>query len=200
MASLIVSMDGAVVQEKVLVNERTTIGRRPFNDIILDNRAISGEHAVVIRSQHDHILEDLNSTNGTFVNGQPIRKHFLQDNDIIELVNCRIQYVRKLSAPKPAAPSDAEAQPLARAVLIIRSGASAGRELPLEKEATTLGKPGVQLAAILRRPDGYFLQHIEGEHPTTINGQPLGADPHPLSQGDMIGMANIQLEFSQPGN
>jgi len=198
MASLIVSMDGAVVQEKVLVNERTTIGRRPFNDIILDNRAISGEHAVVIRSQHDHILEDLGSTNGTFVNGQPIRKHFLQDNDIIELVNCRIQYVRKPSAPKPDAVADA--QPLPRAVLIIRSGASAGRELPLEKEATTLGKPGVQLAAILRRPDGYFLQHIEGEHPTTINGQPLGADPHPLSQGDMIGMANIQLEFSQPGN
>ena len=206
MARLIVSLDGSVVQEKTLVNERTTIGRRPYNDIVLDNRAISGEHAVVVRSQHDYILEDLNSTNGTFVNGQPVRKHFLQDNDIIELVNFRIQYLRKpastitaTSAPAAEPASQNAASEQARAVLIIRNGANAGRELALDKETTTLGRPGVLLAAVVRNPDGYFIRHVEGEQRITVNGQPVDAQPLPLTNGDMIGMSGIQIEFFQPG-
>jgi len=219
MAKLIVSADGAVLQEKLLLGERTTIGRRPNNDIVLDNRAISGEHAVVIRSQNDHILEDLNSTNGTFVNGQPVKKHFLQNNDVIDLVNYRIQYVRKrgsaaledtstLISPtlKPGSGQSAEtdmagsasaapAEPQRRAVLRIQNGANAGRELTLEKETTTLGRAGVQLAALIRRPDGYFIRHVEGERQTLLNDQPLGAETHALASGDMIDMSGIRIEF-----
>lgn len=219
MAKLIVSVDGTVLQEKLLLGERTTIGRRPNNDIVLDNRAISGEHAAVIRSQHDHILEDLNSTNGTFVNGQPIKKHFLQDNDIIELVNYRIQYQRKRKSGTPqdaAARSTAASgsgtslfsdasmagfQPIAaketrRGVLTVLNGPNAGHELVLDKETTTLGRVGLHLAALIRHPERYLVRHVEGKKPTLLNGEPVGSDPYPLEPGDVIDLSGMQVAFS----
>ena len=90
MAKLILSMDGLVLKELPLAKERTTIGRKPHNDIQIDNLAISGEHAVIVTILNDSFLEDLNSTNGTYVNGQPIKKHFLQNNDVVELGKYRL--------------------------------------------------------------------------------------------------------------
>ena len=99
MAKLILSMDGLVLKEIGLNKERTTIGRKPHNDIQIDNLAISGEHAVIVTILNDSFLEDLNSTNGTYVNGQPIKKHFLQNNDVVELGKYRLKYVNE---PPPA--------------------------------------------------------------------------------------------------
>lgn len=76
MAKLILSMDGLVLKEIPLNKERLSIGRKPHNDIQIDNLAISGEHAVVVNILNDSFLEDMNSTNGTLVNGQPVKKHF----------------------------------------------------------------------------------------------------------------------------
>jgi len=98
MAKLILSMDGLVLKEIPLVRERISIGRKPHNDIQIDNLAISGEHAVIVAILNDAFLEDLNSTNGTYVNGQPIKKHALKDNDIIELGKYRLKFVRDDSA------------------------------------------------------------------------------------------------------
>lgn len=95
MAKLILSMDGLVLKEIGLNKERTTIGRKPHNDIQIDNLAISGEHAVIVTILNDSFLEDLNSTNGTYVNGQPIKKHFLQNNDVVELGKYRLKYVNE---------------------------------------------------------------------------------------------------------
>ena len=125
MAKLILSMDGLVLKEVPLTKERTTIGRRPHNDIVIDNLAVSGEHAVIVTILNDSFLEDLGSTNGTMVNSQPIKKHFLQNNDMVELGKYKLKFVadaaRATSAndfektmvlrpgmmPKPATPAAA---------------------------------------------------------------------------------------------
>ena len=93
MSKLILSIDGALLKEIPLTKERITIGRKPHNDIQIDNLAISGEHAVIITVQGDSFLEDLNSTNGTFVNGQTIKKHFLQSGEVITLGKYSLKYI-----------------------------------------------------------------------------------------------------------
>jgi len=93
MAKMILSMDGLVLKEIQLDKERLTIGRKPHNDIQIDNLAISGEHAAVVTILNDSFLEDLNSTNGTLVNGQAIKKHFLRNNDVVELGKYKLKYM-----------------------------------------------------------------------------------------------------------
>src|SRR4249920_2008221 len=133
MAKLILSMDGLVLKEITLTKERTTIGRKPHNDIQIDNLAVSGEHAVIVTILQDSFLEDLGSTNGTVVNGQPIKKHFLQNSDIVELGKYKLKYVNEAPAGqvkaadfektmvlrpgsmRPGAPAPAAAAPVAAA-------------------------------------------------------------------------------------
>src|SRR5688572_21450056 len=93
MAKLILSMDGLVLKEIPLTKERTTLGRKPHNDIQIDNLAVSGEHAVIVTILNDSFLEDLGSTNGTVVNGNPVKKHFLQNNDVVELGKYKLKFV-----------------------------------------------------------------------------------------------------------
>jgi len=261
MAKLILSMDGLVLKEIPLTKERTTIGRKPHNDIQIDNLAVSGEHAVIVTILNDSFLEDLGSTNGTVVNGNPIKKHFLQNNDVIELGKYKLKFVGEAAPaatgekadfektmvlrpsamkaaaaaapgggaqaavaqrqaavqaaaasaqaagiadkepPKPApAPAAAPAaapkpggQPLGAIQLL--SGGNAGKELELTKPLTTLGKPGVQVAVLTRRPQGYFITHVEGDKRPTVNGAEIGAAPHSLKDHDVIELAGVKMEF-----
>ena len=85
MGKLVVSLDNVVIKEFQITKERTTLGRRPYNDIVIDNLAVSGEHAVLTAAQSDVFIEDLNSTNGTRVNGVPIERQKLVNNDQIGL-------------------------------------------------------------------------------------------------------------------
>ena len=313
MAKLILSMDGLVLKEIPLVKERTTIGRKPHNDIQIDNLAVSGEHAVIVTILNDSFLEDLGSTNGTLVNGNAVKKHFLQNNDIVELGKYKLKYLaepgqqpaataadfektmvlrpsamkaaqdqaramaggsgqpqpqpqpqaaeaarasaaqhaaasaastgtasatEKEKGPKeksPAAspgatapmatPSSAAAGSAAATTLLppaataslppaatpaaaavpksgpilgaiqILSGGNAGKELELAKPLTTLGKPGVQVAVLTRRPQGYFLTHVEGTKQPTVNGQSIGAAPHMLKDHDVIEIAGVKMEY-----
>lgn len=255
MAKLILSMDGLVLKEINLTKERTTIGRKPHNDIQIDNLAVSGEHAVIVTILQDSFLEDLGSTNGTVVNGQSIKKHFLQNNDIIELGKYKLKYVNETSAgvakaadfektmvlrpgaikPAPAPAASAPAQtapavaaapapagakpfgdtvagqgpattmppvsakpagaPQKSAALQLLSGANAGKELDLTKPLTTLGKPGVQVAVITRRPQGFFITHVEGASFPVVNGKPLDAQAHALNDHDVIELAGVKMEF-----
>jgi predicted component of type VI protein secretion system len=241
MAKIILSMDGLTLKEIPLTKERTTIGRKPHNDIQIDNLAISGEHAVIVTILNDSFLEDLNSTNGTVVNGQPVKKHFLQSNDVIELGKYRLKYVNEVpaqaggadfektmilrpdmmkkapepaqaskpsadapmfspsappeKAPTPAAVPAAAAQAMPLGALQILSGGNTGRELELVKSLTTLGKPGVQVAVIARRPHGYFITHVEGAKFPVVNGQTLDAQAHPLADHDIIELGGIKMEF-----
>ena len=197
MAKLIVTFDGTLVRELELTQERISIGRRPYNDIVLDSPAISGEHAIIATVLNESILEDLNSTNGTYVNGQPIKKHFLQNGDTIELVKYRIQYLdgnhADQAVPAPAPVASVSDEP---ASLLVLNGSNAGKSLPLTKPVTTLGRAGTQVAAITRRPDGYAIAHVEGPAPL-VNQQAVGVAPHRLSDGDVIELSGTQIEFSQ---
>ena len=314
MAKLILSLDGMVLREFPLTKERTTIGRKSHNDIVIDNLAVSGEHAMIMTILNDSFLEDLGSTNGTLVNGQPIKKHFLQNNDVVELGKYKLKYASEAvaqadptdfektmvlrapagTAPKPEAPKTpsveasqpaaknfgdtvvnpemmhsqstggtlrdaarqatmtappptpapaaaapqaaavpAPAQPLAAppppapavtpavapgpaaaaaaaatatqpgvaaatgalGTIQILSGPSAGKELPLSKPLTTLGKPGVQVAVIAKRPQGYFITHVEGASFPVVNGRQLDAQAHALGDHDVIELAGVKMEF-----
>ena len=326
MAKLILSMDGQVLKEITLSKERTTIGRKPHNDIQIDNLAVSGEHAAIVSILNDCFLEDLGSTNGTQVNGQPVKKHFLQNNDVIELGKYKLKYVQEVTQPAAAAPAvekadfektmvlrpsamraaveqakaaggqagaadavraaavkqaaasaaaagvaDREAaparatgaapaatppavtpavvtpavvtpaavtpavvtpavvtqaavtpaaaaaapspqaaprpapaapaaapKPLGAAIQLL-SGANAGKQLELSKPLTTLGRPGVQVAVLTRRPQGYFITHVEGAQHPSVNGQAIGPAPHALKDHDLIEIAGIKLEFFLKG-
>ncbi|WP_265947840.1 FHA domain-containing protein [Dechloromonas sp. A34] len=229
MAKLILSMDGLVLKEIVLNKERLSIGRKPHNDIQIDNLAISGEHAVIVTILNDSFLEDLNSTNGTLVNGQPIKKHILRNNDVIELGKYKLKFmsgdevgaasgdferipVRRPDMAKPSAemqlaPTSSPtrsnvgvaptppAPSIPAAAIQLLNGPNAGKELELTKTLTTLGKPGLQVAVIARRPHGYFITHVEGKQFPVVNGEVLDAQAHPLGDHDVIEIAGIKMEF-----
>ena len=222
---LVLSLDGVVLREVNLTKDRTTIGRRSHNDLVIDNLAVSGEHAVMIMSGADVYLEDLGSTNGTTVNGQPIKKHLLQHADMVEIGKYRIRFLlngsteggsvdidtsqplrREFYGPGPstiqirpqgASLEDAQQQQ-GTAMVKILSGANAGRELALVKALTTIGRPGHQVAVITRRPTGYYIAHVEGDLFPMVNGQNLGSAAHPLKDKDVIELAGVKMEFSSP--
>ncbi len=226
MAKMILSMDGLVLKEILLNKERLTIGRKPSNDIQIDNLAISGEHAAVVTILNDSFLEDLNSTNGTLVNGQPIKKYFLRNNDVVELGKYKLKYMTDMStvavsdidkaalrrsggrADAHLSPHDSPARsnigatpatpPLpatATGFVQLLSGVNAGKELELTKTLTTLGKPGLQVAVIAKRPNGYFVTHVEGTQFPIVNGTQLDAQAHALNDHDIIEIAGIKMEF-----
>jgi pSer/pThr/pTyr-binding forkhead associated (FHA) protein len=194
MGKLILGVDGFVLKEIPISKGRMTLGRRSTNDIQIDNLAISGEHAAVVTLLGDSFLEDLDSTNGTIVNGQRIRKHLLKDGDVIELARYRLTYV---------ADSDSGSQSKLRfgvrvevplGALRVVDGPNVGRQMDLSKSSTTLGKPGMQIVAVARRPEGYFISQVEGTEFPLVNGKRLEA-PVLLSDHDVIEVAGTRMEF-----
>ena len=243
MARLILSLDGQVMAEYNMNKERYTVGRLPDNDIRIDNPAVSGHHSLVINILNDSFLEDLNSTNGTYVNGKLIKKHALQHGDVVTVGHHQLRFVdtqsmdsepdefektmiitpgsavaaaaaKKASAMAPApapapraaaagrpAPSNATGEhpvALPKAKLQVLSGAFAGRELELNKALTTLGRPGVQVAAITRRADGFFIVHVDSGKPNDypqVNGSLTGEQARRLQDNDVILLAGVQMGF-----
>src|SRR3954451_8135498 len=131
MAKLILSMDGLVLKEIPLAKERTTIGRKPHNDIQIDNLAVSGEHAVIVTILNDSFLEDLGSTNGTVVKGNPVKKHFLQNNDVIELGKYKLKFIGEASGASAGGDkADCEKTRVLRPVAARQTGGDALRSAP----------------------------------------------------------------------
>ena len=238
MAKLVLSMNGAVQGEYELNQERLTIGRKPDNDIQIDNLAVSGKHALIITILDDSFLEDLGSTNGTYVNGKLVKKHALKDGDVVAIGKHELKYVNenasadddefektmiikpgsasaavaaaqaaeqagagpvdKGSSPSGVTSQPSSGMPLGR--LTVLNGPIAGKELELTKALITLGKPGTQVAVISRRPQGYFLTHIEsdgdGKRYPLVNGEAIGPKAYQLKAGDLIELAGIKMEFS----
>jgi hypothetical protein len=85
-----------------------------------------------------------------------------------------------------------------QASIKVLSGAAAGREVALTKVVTTVGKPGVQVASITKRPGGYVFAHVEGSSRPTVNGSAVQSDPIHLKDGDVIELAGTQMQFMQP--
>lgn len=262
-AKLILSMDGMTLKDYPLNKERVTVGRKSSNDVVIENLAVSGEHAVIVTILHDSFLEDLDSTNGLVVNGVATKKHFLHNNDVIEIGKHTLRYVtdqvtqtsaadfeKTMVMRAPAAPiapaqeaiesaqihtqterhmaqhvepvqrmvenvaaaamqTVVHAAPIVQAVAVtpppppavrsavvqILTGPNAGKELELIKNLTTLGKPGMQVAVLARRPHGFFITHVEGATFPLVNGHPLNDQPHPLNDHDLIDLAGVKMEF-----
>ena len=215
---MIVSIDGVVIKEVQLTKDRTTLGRRPYNDIVIDNLAVSGEHAVLQMTGNEVYLEDLNSTNGTYVNGKAVKKQLLQNNDTVEIGKYKIKFINEVpgatfektmimkpgTVPPPVAKpaangAGAPAGELAdvKGAIKVLSGAAAGREVPLVKVVTTIGKPGVAVAAITKRPHGFVVAHVEGGNKPTLNGAAIGQEPVTLKNGDLLELAGTQMQFVQ---
>ena len=231
-AHLVLSLNSSVLGEFPLDKERITIGRRPENDIQVDNLAVSGQHCAIITILNDSFLEDLDSTNGTFVNGKLVKKHALKNGDVVSIGKHELKYVndeaskeedfQKTMVIRPGMASHAAAAAQARAApasegaasdsrsppplqppgeaglplgkIQVLSGPGAGKELELRKALITLGRPGVQVAVITRRPQGYFITHVEGNQPI-VNGDEIGSQAHPLNNHDVIELANVKMEF-----
>jgi pSer/pThr/pTyr-binding forkhead associated (FHA) protein len=218
MPKMIVSIDGVVIKEVQLTKDRTTLGRRPYNDIVIDNLAVSGEHAVLQMTGNEVFLEDLNSTNGTYVNGKAAKKQLLQNGDIVEVGKYKIKFVNEAveqgfektmmvrpgstpaasaAAYSPNSTAEMGSTASSHAAIKVLSGAASGREVPLTKVVTTVGKPGVAVAAITRRQHGFVVHHVEGAGNPSLNGAPIGADPVALKNGDLIELAGTQMQFVQ---
>jgi pSer/pThr/pTyr-binding forkhead associated (FHA) protein len=216
MGKLVVSLDGVVIKEVQITKDKTTLGRRPYNDIVIDNLAVSGEHAVLQMVGADVFIEDLNSTNGTYINGKAVKKQLLAHNDTVEVGKYKIKFMvddgtdyEKTMIMKPGAmaPSTGRASgfgglagasgSVAPATIRVMNGAAAGREVVLTKVVTTVGKPGVQVASITKRPTGYVLAHVEGSARPTVNSAPLVGETVSLKNGDVIELAGTQMQFVQ---
>lgn len=214
MGKLVVSLDGVVIKEVQVTKDKTTLGRRPYNDIVIDNLAVSGEHAVLQMVGADVFIEDLNSTNGTYINGKAIKKQLLANNDVVEVGKYKIKFLvedngdyEKTMILKPGTTPSGFGMPssfgglasanVAPAAIKVLTGAAAGREVSLTKVVTTVGKPGVQVASITKRPSGYVFAHVEGAARPTVNGQPLTGESVALKNGDLIELAGTQMQFIQ---
>lgn len=221
MAKLLVMLDGVELREVRLSKDRTTIGRRRVNDVVIDDRGVSGEHAVVRRRAEDFYLDDLDSTNGTFVNGEAIRSHPLQFGDRIEIGEYRLKFLpdsgsetdgdiehdTAYSSPhgfcdqahpavqSPPLRNSDEVPGSSWPMLHILSGPTAGHELRLKKEITRFGRRGHQIAVVTRRPNGYFIAHVKGEEFPMVNGTSLGSKAHLLMAGDIIEVAGVWMMF-----
>ncbi|MGW8394739.1 FHA domain-containing protein [Pseudoduganella sp. HUAS MS19] len=213
MAKLLVMREGVIEQTVQLTKERMTVGRHKHNDIVLSHPAVSGEHALVTTILDDSFLEDLQSTNGTFVNGHRIGKHFLQNKDVIKMAKYHLEFVsdgiRPLAAaaatipamPAPPSASSSAAAPhtqfaeLPLAHIEVLNGSNAGKTLSLTKAVTSLGRPGVQVVVIARAPEGYSVAHVEGDKSPLLNGDPMPRQPHPLNVGDILDLSGILMAF-----
>jgi len=245
MAKLIFSLDNTILNEFPLENVRTTIGRRPTNDIQIDNLAVSGEHAVILKTGDDFYIEDQDSTNGTEVNAKLVKSHLLQPGDLIVFGKHQLKFINEaklqeqgsgdsafektiLMRPNEvsemmqnsahsqatttetksvSSESETEVEtvaklfeadvppPIATGRIQVLNGSSVGRELVLNKALTTLGKTGVQVAVITKRPHGYFVTHVEGKVFPIVNGNSTGAQAYELSDHDVIELAGVKMEF-----
>ena len=215
MMRLVISLDGKVLDEVPLSKPRTTIGRRAYNDIVIDHLGVSGEHAAVVQSPQGLRVEDLQSTNGTYVNDQAVEQQLLRPGDAIGVGRFRLLVAdAEPAAGQDALPdsngpvtlpaaggaparaeadADAVAQP---AVVRVLDGAAAGREVLLTKERTTFGKPGVLVVAIERQGQAHVLSQVEGEIRARVNGAPLPEAGAPLHDGDLVDLMGTRLQFN----
>lgn len=188
MAKLIISRDDNVMQPFELTKDRITIGRHAHNDIVIEHRAVSGEHAAITLMLDDAFIEDLGSTNGTFINGMRIARRRLEDRDQILVAKFNIEFI---AGPrlKPVAELPVGAS------IEVKTGPNAGKVLALTKPLSTLGRPGVQVVAITRQGNEYFFKHVDGELAPVVNGRVVTGLPIKLEHGDTIELSGTSMIF-----
>lgn len=205
----------------VLDKEIMTIGRKDDNDIRIENLAVSGHHAKLLTIFDDSFLEDLNSTNGTYVNGRPITKHPLKNGDVIVIGKHELRYINESNSASDddktvlikrqsglnTSPGTNMNEPidmpgntadLSAAKLQILNGKGAGKELALQKSSIKLGKSGAEIVQINKRPDGHFIVSLDQESESNhlmINGEAVGSRAVKLNNHDVIEINKLKIEY-----
>ena len=188
-ARLVLSFGDLVLRSIPIVKETITIGRRPYNDVALDDLTVSGEHAVILVVDGERVIKDLNSRNGTQVNGLPIQSRRLEHADLIEVGIYRLRYLVERRTVPPTAPDAPGAQP----VLEWLSGPERGREQVVDRPIVSITGGVNQVAVLSRRKNGYFLTHLEGLAFPLVNGESIGLVSHRLADGDLVELAGTMV-------
>ncbi len=222
MAKLVLSSGGSVMFQCFIDKERLVVGRDPGNQIVIDDPSVSREHAAIIAVGNDHILEDLGSANGTFVNGTRMPRRILQHGDVVEFGAFHLRYlnaktatdveldrtmlIEGIAVAQAGRPANGGPLPMARTRasrinfpngrVHMVSGPRAGTAIALDRVVAAFGKRGRCSALLVRRPQGYFLAHVEGRRVPRVNGQPAGKEARRLEDGDVIEVADEKFRFA----
>ncbi len=216
------SFNSSRLGDFALDKEIMTIGRKDDNDIRIENLAVSGHHAKLLTIFDDSFLEDLDSTNGTYVNGQPIRKHPLKHGDVIVIGKHELRYINDSRSTgdddktvlirrqpgqttnpgpnldEPINMAESAADFLSAAKLQILNGKGAGKEMALAKASVKLGRSGNEVVQINKRPDGHFLVSLDQDNQNgqlTINGEAVGSRAVKLNNHDVIEINKLKIEY-----
>lgn len=218
-SQLILTLDGQVIKEYTIGERPITVGRKHSNDIQLNDLTVSGRHALFNQQNHQLIVEDLGSTNGTLVNGIHIKKAVLKHGDIIQAGHHQFTYLcegetkyeptmfikaeldeTQITLPEWASrEEEISGQPLGG--LRTLNGPLSRTTMELGKPFSTIGFQGHKLALVSRGLEGYSIcaAHAPGEKgnlfTTLLNGQPLGPISQDLREGDIINIAGFEVQF-----
>ena len=202
-AKLILTAEGKTLEEIPIDKDVLTIGRVEGNDIRIESLAVSSHHAKIVTIETDALIQDLGSTNGTYVNKQKITQHALEDGDVITIGTHLLRY-RKAddTAEAPSGPGLNGKRHVAAALATLRieGGPDDGREIVITKRMTTLGRPGEHVAAIAHRSDGFHCLHVDGGEDnarTLVNGEPVPAEGRLLQDDDELEVAGVKMRFRQ---
>lgn len=204
MARLIITHQGTVIKEYELSKEKVTVGRKPSNDIILDDPTVSGAHAAFLHMQHTYI-EDTGSTNGVKLNGKAVNKRQLNHGDLVligqhefKFIDDAVQDFESTVIIAPPVQENVEKKKAIKASVVITAGPKTGESIALNKPYTKLGSAS-QVAVIARRGESYYLMPMtagaQGDSPK-YNGKQIGAESMLLNDGDTIEVASTQLKFT----
>ncbi len=185
---LLITSGRSTLRVAAVARERLTIGRRPQNDIALDDLTVSGEHAAIETHGTESVIHDLDSRNGTLVNGLAISRRVLCSGDVIDIGIYRLRFV----VDRPPPPKDNEA---VIGWIDFLSGPRAGTSQRVDRAITRIGGFAEQVAVLARRHGRFHLTHLEGPTLPQVNGEPIGLVARPLADGDLIELAGAMLRF-----
>ena len=202
MPQLIASVEGVEIKHVYLQKDRTTLGRSADNDIVFDNMVVSGHHCRFdLQGLADVFIEDLHSTNGTYINGKMVKRQLLHDGEVISIGNFRIRYIATSERPGFSRTAAMKLDPLgtpgkpAHAIFRVLTGSSAGLEVPVVKAVSTFGEPGVSVVAVSPRRARFFLAPLYRCPRPTLNGADIGAEAGLLSNHDVLELAGTRMLF-----
>ncbi|MBQ75375.1 MAG: hypothetical protein CMQ20_10195 [Gammaproteobacteria bacterium] len=191
---IIILKDDKPLEQVMIKGGITSIGRKSDCDISIKDPAVSGNHAQLKETSDGYLIEDLGSTNGVHISGHKITQKILKNEDVIMIGEHQLKVLI----------SDTEASQGAQDVsnagyLTVNDGANAGDRIDLSEAMTTIGEPGVQVAAVSKRPKGHFIIHVDGgknkDKVPLVNGEPTGFKSRKLEPGDIIEVAGIRMEY-----
>jgi hypothetical protein len=196
MPSLVVSLAGKPQSTNAITRPCTRIGRAPGNDIVLAASTVSSTHAVITLSGTKLAIEDLESSNGTFVDRRRITRADLEDGSIVSIGNYTLKLVadRRAMAYEPTMLVRSSA--VARTAYLQRlDGPLRGECVELNKVVSTLGKPGECMVTFIRRGDDFAVRFTDGRRAPRLNGDVLGDTPVRLNAGDVLETDSGHLQF-----